>query len=135
MRPSTRKGGFLWRSTCNILVGQHVPRKLHCPSEGEPGCFGKYTEAMAKRKIDRGTVIGLLTAVCGVTAGLWLDGGKISQILQPTAALIVIGGTLGAVMIQFPWHTLRATVKELRYALLESTPLHPEQVEELSLIH
>ena len=86
---------------------------------------------MAKRKIDRGTVIGLLTAVCGVTAGLLLDGGKISQILQPTAALIVIGGTLGAVMVQFPWHTLRTTVKELRHALLESTPLHPEQVEEL----
>jgi len=86
---------------------------------------------MAKRKIDRSTIIGLLTAACGVTAGLLLDGGKISQILQPTAALIVIGGTLGAVMVQFPWHTLRATLRELRHVLLEATPLHPEQVEEL----
>jgi chemotaxis protein MotA len=86
---------------------------------------------MAKRKIDRSTVIGLLTAVCGVTAGLLLDGGKISQILQPTAALIVIGGTLGAVMVQFPWHTLRTTLKELRHVLFEETPLQPERVEEL----
>jgi chemotaxis protein MotA len=86
---------------------------------------------MARRKIDRGTVIGLITAVCGVTAGLLLDGGKISQVLQPTAALIVIGGTLGAVMVQFPWDTLRATLRELRHVLLETTPLQSEQIDEL----
>src|SRR5271163_3011932 len=31
-----------------------------------------------------------------------LEGGNIGQVLQPTAALIVFGGTLGAVLIQYP---------------------------------
>ena len=35
-------------------------------------------------------------------SGLTLEGGKVAQIMQPTAAMIVFGGTIGAVMIQFP---------------------------------
>ena len=31
--------------------------------------------------------------IAGIIAGLLIEGGKISQILQPTAALIVFGGT------------------------------------------
>lgn len=38
----------------------------------------------------------------GILAGLLLEGGNLRQILQPTAAMIVFGGTLGAVMLQFP---------------------------------
>ena len=55
-----------------------------------------------RQKIDRGTIFGVLLAVAGVIAGLLLDGGTLRQILQPTAALIVLGGTFGAVMVQFP---------------------------------
>jgi len=29
-------------------------------------------------------------------------GGNLGQVLQPTAAMIVFGGTLGAVLIQYP---------------------------------
>lgn len=35
-------------------------------------------------------------------AGLLLEGGNLGQIVQPTAAMIVFGGTLGAVMLRFP---------------------------------
>lgn len=52
--------------------------------------------------MDKGSFIGLTVAISGVLFGLVLEGGKIGQILQPTAALIVFGGTLGAVMLQFP---------------------------------
>ncbi len=38
----------------------------------------------------------------GILAGLLLEGGNLGQILQPTAAMIVFGGTLGAVLLQFP---------------------------------
>jgi chemotaxis protein MotA len=51
---------------------------------------------------DKSSFVGLLMAVGGILLGLSLEGGKIGQILQPTAALIVFGGTFGAVMIQFP---------------------------------
>ena len=52
--------------------------------------------------MDKATLGGVLIAGAGITVGLLLEGGKLSQVLQPTAALIVFGGTLGAVLIQFP---------------------------------
>ncbi|MCH7978187.1 MAG: flagellar motor protein [Acidobacteria bacterium] len=52
--------------------------------------------------MDKSTFGGVLLAVVGILGGLILEGGSVAQIIQPTAALIVFGGTLGAVMIQFP---------------------------------
>ncbi|MGN6591279.1 MAG: flagellar motor protein [Terriglobales bacterium] len=52
--------------------------------------------------MDRSSALGLVIALGGILAGLIIDGGNVGQILQPTAALIVCGGTLGAVMLQFP---------------------------------
>ena len=86
---------------------------------------------MSKRQIDRSTVFGVLVALAGVIAGLWLDGGSIRQILQPTAALIVLAGTLGAVMIQFPTDTLLETIKQLPQAFFNREPLCADAIEEL----
>lgn len=52
--------------------------------------------------MDRSTFGGILIALLGIGCGLVLEGGRLAQVIQPTAALIVIGGTLGAVMVQFP---------------------------------
>jgi chemotaxis protein MotA len=46
------------------------------------------------------TILGITLSVGGILVGQVLEGGHISSILQATAALIVIGGTLGAVMVQ-----------------------------------
>lgn len=63
--------------------------------------------------MDKGTVAGILLAIGGIVAGLLLEGGNLGQILQPTAAMIVFGGTLGAIMIQFPLHVVIAGFKDL----------------------
>ena len=52
--------------------------------------------------MDKSTVGGIALAVCGIMAGLLIEGGNVGQVLKPTAAMIVLGGTIGAVMIQFP---------------------------------
>ena len=64
--------------------------------------------------VNRGTLGGVGVALAGIAAGLYLDGGKFGQMLQPTAALIVFGGTLGAVMVQFPFSVVVQAVKELK---------------------
>src|SRR5271168_3772638 len=64
--------------------------------------------------VDRSTVLGILVALTGLGAGLVLEGGKLIQVLQPTAALIVFGGTLGAVMIQFPLPVVLQAAAQLR---------------------
>ena len=52
--------------------------------------------------VDKASLGGIILALGGILAGLLLEGGSLSQIVQPTAAMIVFGGTLGAVMLQFP---------------------------------
>jgi chemotaxis protein MotA len=52
--------------------------------------------------VDKSSLGGIVLAVGGIIAGLLLEGGNFRQILQPTAAMIVFGGTIGAVMLQFP---------------------------------
>ena len=63
--------------------------------------------------MDKSSFAGLIVGVGGIVAGLLLEGGKLSQILQPTAAIIVFGGTLGAVMLQFPLPVVGSAFRRL----------------------
>ena len=63
--------------------------------------------------MDKGTIAGILLAIGGIVAGLLLEGGNLGQIVQPTAAMIVFGGTLGAILIQFPLSVVIASFKDL----------------------
>jgi chemotaxis protein MotA len=63
--------------------------------------------------MDIASIGGIILAILGILAGMMIEGGSITQITQPTAALIVIGGTLGAVMLQFPMNILLAAVKAI----------------------
>jgi chemotaxis protein MotA len=65
-------------------------------------------------KVNKGTLGGIGIAVAGIGVGLWLDGGQVGQMLQPTAALIVFGGTLGAVMVQFPFSVVMQAARQLK---------------------
>jgi len=63
--------------------------------------------------MDKGTIAGILLAIGGIVAGLLLEGGSLNQILQPTAAMIVFGGTLGAILIQFPLRLVLNSFRDL----------------------
>ena len=64
--------------------------------------------------MNRSTFGGIILAIVGITVGLYLDGGNVGQMLQPTAALIVFGGTLGAVMVQFPFSVVKRAAFQLK---------------------
>ena len=63
--------------------------------------------------MDKSSIGGVFLAVAGIVAGLLIEGGNLGQILQPTAALIVFGGTMGAVLLQFPLSTVVAAFRSL----------------------
>jgi chemotaxis protein MotA len=71
--------------------------------------------------MDKSTVMGVVLALGGILLGLLLEGGRIAQILQPTAAMIVFGGTLGAVMIQFPLRVILAACGRLAQVFVDSS--------------
>jgi chemotaxis protein MotA len=62
---------------------------------------------------DLASFAGLAVALAGIVGGLILEGGSLSDIRQFTAAMIVAGGTLGAVMITTPTRTLLNAVRSL----------------------
>jgi chemotaxis protein MotA len=50
--------------------------------------------------MDRISAIGIFLALAAILGGQALEGGHLASLLQVTAFVIVIGGTLGAVMLQ-----------------------------------
>ncbi|MBZ5642917.1 MAG: flagellar motor protein [Acidobacteriia bacterium] len=70
--------------------------------------------------MDIGTIVGIILAAGAILFGLLLEGGKIGQILQPTAALIVFGGTMGAILVQFPFRVVINAFRSLITIFFES---------------
>ncbi len=55
------------------------------------------------------SIVGLLLGIAAVVVGQYLEGGHLSMLVNGPALLIVVGGTLGATMVQSPAHVfLRA---------------------------
>jgi chemotaxis protein MotA len=76
--------------------------------------------------VDKSSIGGIVLALGGILAGLLLEGGNLRQVLQPTAAIIVFGGTVGAVMLQFPLPVVMQAVQRLGSVFI--TPeQHPQQ--------
>jgi chemotaxis protein MotA len=73
----------------------------------------------AKRsRIDFTSVVGLPIGVGLVILGQALEGGSIRSVLQPTAALIVFGGTFGAVLLSFSLTDVRRAFAALKKVFL-----------------
>jgi chemotaxis protein MotA len=72
--------------------------------------------------VDKATLGGLVLAIGGILLGLLLEGGNLGQVLQPTAAMIVFGGTLGAILIQYPLPVVLRAFRRLAQVFVE-----PEQ--------
>ncbi len=52
--------------------------------------------------MDLTSLIGPVLSLGMIIGGLFLEGGHLSSILQVTAAMIVLGGALGALMVAYP---------------------------------
>jgi chemotaxis protein MotA len=82
-------------------------------------------------KPDIATLGGLALAAAGILGGMVLEGGHIQEILQPTAFIIVFGGTLGAVMVTTPLHVLISTLRKTMLIFLEKQQTPDVIIEEV----
>src|SRR6202049_4634549 len=80
---------------------------------------------------DLATVGGLLLAIGGIVGGLLMEGGKIKDVSQITAAFIVLGGTFGAVMASTPIRVLNGAAMRFIHGLLDKTESRDAAIEEL----
>lgn len=79
--------------------------------------------------MDKASIGGVVLAIAGIVAGLLIEGGKITQILQPTAALIVFGGTMGAVLLQFPLATVGTAFRSMAQVFIAPQKRNEELIQ------
>jgi chemotaxis protein MotA len=84
-----------------------------------------------KRKPDFSTLLGLAVALLGIVGGLLLEGGKLQELLAPTAFLIVMGGTAGAVLVTTPVKVLRGAIRSLVDVFREQPANHGEVIDQI----
>ncbi len=65
--------------------------------------------------MDKISVLGLLIGIVAIIGGQILEGGHVGSLSQPTALLIVVGGTMGAVMLQSPYATFMRGMRMVRW--------------------
>lgn len=67
---------------------------------------------------------GIVLALLGILGGLLLEGGRLKDVAQVTAAMIVLGGTLGAVLVSTPFPVVLGAAKRFAGVFLDrSQPL------------
>jgi chemotaxis protein MotA len=69
--------------------------------------------------MDKATIIGIVLGIGAVLGGQSLEGGSIHSILQLTAAIIVFGGTFGAVFVSFPFQDVLTGFSGIRTIIKE----------------
>jgi chemotaxis protein MotA len=80
---------------------------------------------------DIATLGGIVLALAGIVGGLILEKGKLSDVIQGTAAMIVLGGTFGAVLVTTPLRTFLRAFQGLGSVFLEGASGTAETIEAL----
>jgi chemotaxis protein MotA len=82
--------------------------------------------------MDKISVLGLLLGVVAIVGGQFLEGGHVASLAQPTALLIVLGGTLGAVMLQSPYATFMRGLRMVAWVWFPPVIDYPRVIKQVS---
>lgn len=63
------------------------------------------------------SLLGMLIGIAAIIGGNAMEGGHLSGLANGPAAVIVLGGTFGAAMLQTPMHTFRHAFAILRWII------------------
>lgn len=82
--------------------------------------------------MDKISVLGLLFGIVAIIGGQLLEGSHIASLSQPTALLIVLGGTMGAVMLQSPYATFMRGMRMVRWVWYPPVVDHQQLIKQIS---
>jgi len=68
--------------------------------------------------LDIATILGIVLAIGSIIGGQTLEGGHLGSIIQLTAFIIVMGGTIGAVCVQNPFSVVLKGVSLLSLGIM-----------------
>ena len=81
--------------------------------------------------MDKISLAGLAIGLIAIVGGQYLEGGHVGSLVQPTALLIVLGGTLGAVLLQSPVHVFRRGIKMVKWVWFPPVIEQKRQIEQI----
>lgn len=70
------------------------------------------------RRVDYLSFIGIVLSLVAVLGGNLLEGGHMDSLVQLTAFIVVVGGTLGATLVQMPLKTFVQGIKRAGWVFL-----------------
>jgi len=82
--------------------------------------------------MDSISLVGITLGLAAILIGQVLEGGHLSSLLQPTAFLIVVGGTVGAVMLQSPLRVFVDGLKMIKWVFVPPMSSHEAIIEQVS---
>lgn len=82
--------------------------------------------------MDKISVLGLVIGIVAIVGGQILEGGHVGSLAQPTALLIVLGGTMGAVMLQSPYATFVRGMRMTRWVWLPPEVDYQQQIKQIA---
>ncbi len=68
--------------------------------------------------MDALSLLGVIIAFAAVLGGNWLEGGDVSALLNGPAFVVVVGGSIGAILLQTPMSVFTRAVRMSRMVLL-----------------
>jgi len=77
------------------------------------------------------SLLGVLLAFGMILFGNHLEGGHIEALIQPTAAVIVFGGTIGATMLSSTSEEFLTALKDLRKVFFAKAPSYDALIQQL----
>ena len=88
-----------------------IPGAMRAAPSAAPAAHGR---AGPTRRLDAGFLAGLAISVAAAIAGIATTGVGLGYFLQPSGALIVLGGTLGVILLTTPASSLLNTARRVR---------------------
>jgi chemotaxis protein MotA len=82
-------------------------------------------------KPDLASLLGLVVGIGGILGGMLLEKGELRHLYQVSAAIIVLGGTLGAVMVTTPMDVLMRALKHLMLVFFDTAQPPAAAIEEI----
>ena len=86
---------------------------------------------MKSGRFDALSITGFLIAFAALAGGNMLEGGQLGALIQGTAFLVVVGGTVGAVMLQTPPSIFKRAMEMLTWVVRSPRFDHDEHIDKV----
>jgi len=84
--------------------------------------------------MDIASLLGLFIGIFAIIGALFLESGSISSVFQLSSALVVIGGTCGAVFLNFPLESIINAFKSVKKVFCDDRANYQEIIDQIVML-